>query len=255
MLANIRAMGEAMAATPQDVVVSWLPLYHDMGLIGSWLASLYFGFELVVMSPTAFLARPVRWLRAVDSYGGTLSPSPNFGYELCLRHVSDAELVSIDLSTWRMAFNGAEPISPETIQRFAQRFGPHGFRPEAMTPVYGLAEAGVGLTFPPRGRGPVIDIVDRRGFVGSGRAVPAAADAPAPLRFVACGRPLPGYQVRAWSMRRERSRQNGTKGVSNSLDHRPRRGISTTRRRLGHCAGRSGSIRATSDTWQAVTST
>jgi len=195
VLANIRAMGEAMAATPQDVVVSWLPLYHDMGLIGSWLTSLYFGIELVVMAPTAFLARPVRWLRAVGSYGGTLSPSPNFGYELCLRHVSDAELGSIDLSTWRMAFNGAEPISPETIQRFAQRFGPHGFRPEAMTPVYGLAEAGVGLTFPPLGRGPVIDVVDRRGLVGSGRAVPAA-DAPAPLRFVACGRPLPGYQVR-----------------------------------------------------------
>ncbi len=196
VLANIRAMGEAMAATPQDVVASWLPLYHDMGLIGSWLASLYFGFELVVMAPTAFLARPVRWLRAIDAYGATLSPSPNFGYELCLRHVSNDELGSVDLSSWRMAFNGAEPISPETIRRFAERFGPHGFRPEAMTPVYGLAEAGVGLTFPPLDRGPVIDTVNRRSFVGSGRAQPADVGAPNPLRFVACGRPLPGYQVR-----------------------------------------------------------
>ncbi len=196
VLANIRAMGEAMRATPADVVVSWLPLYHDMGLIGSWLASLYFGFELMVMPPTAFLARPVRWLEAVGAHGGTLSPSPNFGYELCLRHVSDDELATLDLSTWRMAFNGAEPVSSETIRRFTERFAPCGFRPEAMTPVYGLAEAGVGLTFPPLGRGPVVDAVNRQGLVRSGRAEPTALDDPAPLRFVACGRPLPGYQVR-----------------------------------------------------------
>jgi len=196
LLANIRAMGTAMAVTPADVVVSWLPLYHDMGLIGAWLASLYFGFELAVMPPTAFLARPVRWLRAVDAFRGTLSPSPNFGYELCLHHVSDDEIASLDLSTWRLAFNGAEPVSPETVRRFAERFGPCGFRPEAMTPVYGLAEAGVGLTFPPLGRGPVIDAVARQGLVRSGRAEHAGVDDPAPLRFVACGRPLPGYQVR-----------------------------------------------------------
>jgi 1-acyl-sn-glycerol-3-phosphate acyltransferase len=196
LLANIRAMGEAMAATPADVVVSWLPLYHDMGLIGAWLSSLYFGFELVVMPPTAFLARPIRWLEAVSAHGGTLSPSPNFGYELCLRHVSDDELADLDLSTWRMAFNGAEPVNPETIRRFSERLVPHGFRPEAMTPVYGLAEAGVGLTFPPLRRGPVVDVVDRRVLVRSGRAQPSALYDPTALRFVACGRPLPGYQVR-----------------------------------------------------------
>lgn len=196
LLANIRAMGAAIAPTRDDVVVSWLPLYHDMGLIGSWLTSLYFGFELVVMPPTAFLARPVRWLRALSDYRGTLSPSPNFGYELCLRHVAHDQLATLDLSTWRMALSGAEPVSPDTIKRFSERFAPCGFRPEAMTPVYGLAEAGVALTFPPLGRGPLVDTVDRQDLVRSGRAEPAAQGDPAPLRFVACGRPLAGYQVR-----------------------------------------------------------
>ncbi len=196
VLANIRAMGEAMAATPADVVVSWLPLYHDMGLIGSWLASLYFGFELVVMPPTAFLSRPVRWLQAVSAYRGTLSPSPNFGYELCLRHVSDEELSTLDLSSWRMALNGAEPVSPETIRRFTERFGPCGFRPEVMAPVYGLAEAAVGLTFPPLGRGPIVDAVDRQVLIRWGRAEPTTSDDVTSLRFVSCGRPLPGYKVR-----------------------------------------------------------
>ena len=157
LLANIRAMGAAEAPTPSDVFVSWLPLYHDMGLIGAWLAGLYHGFPLAVMPPLAFLARPARWLRAICEQHGTLSASPNFGYELCLRHVSDAELAGVDLSSWRLAFDGSEPVSAGTIRRFTDRFAPYGLRPEAMTPAYGLAEAGVGLTFPPLGRGPVVD--------------------------------------------------------------------------------------------------
>jgi 1-acyl-sn-glycerol-3-phosphate acyltransferase len=196
LLANIRAMGAAIDPAADDVVVSWLPLYHDMGLIGSWLTSLYFGFEVVVMPPTAFLARPVRWLRAVTDYGATLSPAPNFGYELCLRHVADDQLATLDLSTWRMALSGAEPVRPDTVRRFTERFAPCGFRPGAMTPVYGLAEAAVALTFPPLGRGPLVDRVDRQELVRSGRAEPAGRDDPAPLRFVSCGRPLAGYQVR-----------------------------------------------------------
>ena len=196
LLANIRAMGRAAEVTSADVLVSWLPLYHDMGLIAAWLASLYFGFELVVMPPTAFLARPLRWLRAVQVYGGTLSASPNFGYELSLRHVGDEELRGLDLSSWRVAFNGAEPVSPETIRRFAERFGPCGFRPDVMTPVFGLAEAGVGLTFPPMHRGPVVDAVDRLRLIRTGSAEPITDDGATSVRFVSCGRPLPGYQVR-----------------------------------------------------------
>ena len=196
MLANIRAICAAVDPRPDDVVVSWLPLYHDMGLIGSWLTSLYLGLELEVMPPTAFLARPVRWLRAISDYRGTLSPSPNFGYELCLRHVRDEELADLDLSAWRMALSGAEPVSPDTIRRFTDRFAACGFAPEALTPVYGLAEAGLAVTFPPLGRGPLIDAVDRQVLTRSGRAVPAETGDPAPARFTACGHPLPGYQVR-----------------------------------------------------------
>ncbi len=196
LLANIRAMGAAEAPTPSDVFVSWLPLYHDMGLIGAWLAGLYHGFPLAVMSPLAFLARPARWLRAICEQHGTLSASPNFGYELCLRHVSDAELTGVDLSSWRLAFDGSEPVRAGTIRRFTDRFAPYGLRPEAMTPAYGLAEAGVGLTFPPLGRGPVLDIIDRGALARRARAVPVAADDRRALQLVSCGRPLPGYQLR-----------------------------------------------------------
>lgn len=196
LLANIRAMVAAADARPSDVFVSWLPLYHDMGLIGVWLAGLYDGFLLAVMSPLAFLARPARWLRAISGQQATLSAAPNFAYELCLRQVSDRDLAGVDLSGWRLAFDGSEAVSPATIRRFADRFAPYGLRPEAMTPAYGLAEAGVAVTFPPLGRGPLVDTVDRGTLARKGRAAPAAAGDPATLEAVSCGRPLPGYRLR-----------------------------------------------------------
>jgi acyl carrier protein len=196
LLANIHAMGVLMGANESDVFVSWLPLYHDMGLIGAWLGSLYFGCLLVLMPPTSFLARPQRWLRAIHDYRGTLSAAPNFGYELCARRVADQDLEGLDLSSWRLAFNGAEPVFPDTLERFRQRFAPHGFRPEAMAPVFGLAEAAVGLTFPPMGRGPIVDRIDRQKMTSGGQAVAVSLNEPNALEFVSCGRPLPGYQVR-----------------------------------------------------------
>ncbi|MGO9522424.1 AMP-binding protein [Mycobacterium sp.] len=196
LLANIRAMGHAAAVSGADTFVSWLPLYHDMGLIGAWLSSLYFGIPLVVMGPQVFLTRPSRWLWAIHANRGTISAGPNFAYELCLAKVDDAELNGLDLSSWRLAFNGAEPVSPATIERFTERFAPYGLRRDAIAPVYGLAESSVGLAFPPLGRGPLIDRVDRDTFVRSGRADPAEPGAPDPLRFVACGQPLPGHEIR-----------------------------------------------------------
>jgi 1-acyl-sn-glycerol-3-phosphate acyltransferase len=196
LLANIRAMGQATRATSTDVFVSWLPLYHDMGLIGAWLGSLYYAQRLVLMSPLTFLARPARWLRAIHTHRGTISGAPNFAYELCLRKIDDRDLAGLDLSSWRLAFNGAEPVSPDTVTRFGARFAPYGFRPEAMTPVYGLAEAGLGLAFPPLGRSPVIDSIQRERFMRTGQAVPTTPDDPHALRFVACGQPLPGHQIR-----------------------------------------------------------
>jgi fatty-acyl-CoA synthase len=196
LLANIRAIGEAIAIGPEDVGVSWLPLYHDMGLIGTWLATLYFGIPIVILSPLAFLSRPARWLRAIHAHRATLSPAPNFAFDLCVRRVADPEIQGLDLSSWRLAFNGAEPVSPETIERFTRRFAPHGFKPETMCPVYGLAESSVALTVPPLGRGPWVDRVAREPFERRGEARPAAPDDANPLRFVSCGRPLPGHDVR-----------------------------------------------------------
>jgi 1-acyl-sn-glycerol-3-phosphate acyltransferase len=196
LLANIRAMAQAIDATPNDVFVSWLPLYHDMGLIGAWLAPLYVGFPLVVMSPLAFLARPLRWLQTLTRYRGTLTAGPNFAYELCLKRVDDAELALLDLASLRWVFNGAEAVSPDTVQRFQQRFAACGLRPEAVAPVYGLAEASVGLLFPPPGRGPRIDRVQREALAHEHRALPAGTDDAGALRFVACGRVLPGHRVR-----------------------------------------------------------
>jgi len=195
LLANIRVMGRAAAASGVDTFVSWLPLYHDMGLIGAWLGCMYFGVPLVVMSPQSFLIRPSRWLWAIHANRATMSAGPNFAYELCLTKVRDAEIEGLDLSSWRLAYNGAEPVSAATIERFGDRFAPYGFRREAMTPVYGLAESSVGLAFPPLGRGPLIDRIRRGAFVRSGRAEPAKPGEP-DLRFVACGQPLPGHEIR-----------------------------------------------------------
>ncbi|MER2582830.1 MAG: 1-acylglycerol-3-phosphate O-acyltransferase [Candidatus Competibacter sp.] len=196
LLANLRAMGRHVAACSDDVFVSWLPLYHDMGLIGACLGSLYYASPLVVMSPLSFLARPIRWLRAIHRYRGTLSAAPNFAYELCIRAIQDREIEDLDLSSLRMICNGAEPVSAATIERFIARFGPRGFRPEAMAPVYGLAECSVGLALQPPGRLPVFDSVRRDAFISDGRAEPAAADDATALRFPACGQPIPGHQIR-----------------------------------------------------------
>ncbi|NMF96183.1 AMP-binding protein [Aromatoleum toluolicum] len=195
LLANIHAWSRSVAITAADVTVSWLPLYHDMGLIAAWLGSLYNGCPLVLMSPLDFLSRPVRWLRALHRYRGTLSAAPNFAYELVLKHIEEPELAGLDLSHWRIAVNGAEPISPDTLEHFAARLAPYGVRREAMTPAYGLAENTVGLAVPPAGRGPRIDRVTREAFFRTEAVRAATGDASA-IRFVGCGQPLPGHEVR-----------------------------------------------------------
>ncbi len=196
LLANVRCSGEAIGASPRDVFVSWLPLYHDMGLIGAWLGSLYYGIPLVIMSPLAFLTRPERWLWAIHRYRGTLSAAPNFAYELCARRISLDKLEGLNLSSWRLAFNGAEAVSPSTLKSFIERFAPFGFRAESMAPVYGLAECSVGLAFPPLGKAPTVDRVDRGSLTRMGRAIPADSSDKNALRFVACGRPLPRHEIR-----------------------------------------------------------
>lgn len=196
LLANVRALGQAAQVGPGDVFVSWLPLYHDMGLIGAWFGSLYHGIPLVLMPPLAFLARPARWLQAIARYRGTISAAPNFAYELCVRHIGEAQLAGLDLSSWRLALNGAEPVSPATLDAFAARFAGCGLRREALTPVYGLAESSVGLAFPPPGRGPRIDVIRRAPFDRLGLAEPASAGDADTLALPSCGRALPGHAIR-----------------------------------------------------------
>ncbi len=215
LLANVRAIGQGVAVRPDDVVICWLPLFHDMGLIGCWLFSLTFGVPLVALSPLAFLRRPERWLWTFHAYRGTLSPAPNFAYELCLRKVKEEDIEGLNLSSWRVALNGAESVNPDTIARFERRFAPYGFRPETMMPVYGLAESTVALTFHELNRPPRIDAVERTAFQRERHAFPVEArqtavfasgppargsdtesSAGEPVRFVSVGRPLPGHQVR-----------------------------------------------------------
>ena len=193
LLANIRAIGDGVEVQPDDVAVSWLPLYHDMGLIGAWLATLYFGIPVSILSPLAFLSRPARWLWAIHAHRATLSVAPNFAFDMCVNKVTDEEIDGLDLSSLRVVLNGSEAVLPETMSRFAERFGPAGFNPTAMRPVYGLAECTVGLTVTPRRHPTRVDRI-ARGFRDTGQAVPTSdADA---LAFVSCGKALPGHHLR-----------------------------------------------------------
>ena len=196
LMANVRAMGAAVNANPEDVFVSWLPLYHDLGLIGANFASLVLGFPTVLMSPLAFLSRPVSWLRAIHRHRGTMSGGPNFSFELCLRRIADEDMEGIDLSSWRFAFNAAEPVSPETIVEFEQRFSKYGLRKNCISPSYGLAESSVGVAITVPGTPWRADRLDRDRFTRSGEAVEARPDDPSPLIVIGCGTPIPGHDMR-----------------------------------------------------------
>ncbi|PYV18479.1 MAG: acyl-phosphate glycerol 3-phosphate acyltransferase [Acidobacteria bacterium] len=202
LLANIRGIGWAVQVCPTDIGVSWLPLYHDMGLIGSWLFCLYYAVPLTILSPLAFLSRPERWLWALSDSKATLCPAPNFAYELCARKIPEASLEGgsvsrrLDLSPWRIAINAGEPVLPDTLAHFAERFRKYGFRAESFVPCYGLAESSVALAFPPINRRPVIDSIRRHEFQTEARAIPAEPSDLTAIRFVANGKPLPGHEVR-----------------------------------------------------------
>ena len=149
-----------------------------------------------MLSPLAFLSRPVRWLQAIHAHGGTISAAPNFAFDLCVRKIGDDELQGLDLGTWRLAMNGSESVSADTIERFTGRFAAYGFRPEALCPVYGLAEASVALTMSPPERAPRIDAITRAAFQEQGDAISATPEDSSPLSFVSCGFPLPDHEVR-----------------------------------------------------------
>ncbi|WP_033386788.1 non-ribosomal peptide synthetase, partial [Pseudomonas psychrophila] len=145
--------GFGIDLNPDDVIVSWLPLYHDMGLIGGLLQPIFSGVPCVLMSPAYFLTRPLRWLEAISEYGGTISGGPDFAYRLCSERVSESALAGLDLSRWRVAYSGSEPIRQDTLARFAEKFAACGFTPDSYFASYGLAEATLFVAGGQRGQG------------------------------------------------------------------------------------------------------
>ncbi|HBL26090.1 MAG TPA: hypothetical protein DD490_04560, partial [Acidobacteria bacterium] len=162
---------QACGHTEESVFVSWLPVYHDLGLIGNLLQATWVGAPCVLMAPVAFLQSPVRWLRAISRYRGTTSGGPDFAYDLCVHKVPPAEIATLDLSSWQVAFNGAEPVREVTLARFAEAFAPAGFRPGALYPCYGLAEATLMVSGGRPGAETVVREVDGRRLVGCGRVL------------------------------------------------------------------------------------
>ncbi|WP_239341371.1 fatty acyl-AMP ligase [Frankia sp. CiP3] len=176
---NLALIRDVLGANAQSRSCSWLPLYHDMGLVGMLLAPLWLGGTAILMSPTDFLRRPHQWLALATEYRAVHITAPNFAYDLCARHVTDEQLAGLDLSRVRHALSGAEPIDAATIIRFTARFAPAGFRPEAFKPCYGMAEATLLVTCTPDAHGPVITPVDQSDLErGVLTRLPADADAP-----------------------------------------------------------------------------
>ena len=156
LLLNFSMLGQLTGPTADETTVTWLPSYHDLGLIDGWLRPVYVGSHVVAMPPAAFLKRPYQWLKALSHFRGTVSGGPNFAYELCTSKITDVELETLDLRSWRMAYCAAEPVRARTIRRFTERFAPCGFRPEAFCPGYGMAEAGLLVSAGDFRRPPVI---------------------------------------------------------------------------------------------------
>ncbi|MBX3328835.1 MAG: amino acid adenylation domain-containing protein [Nitrospira sp.] len=194
LLHNQRMIQQAFGHTEETTVLGWLPLYHDMGLIGNVLQPLYLGRPCVLMSPIHFMQKPVRWLSAISRYRATTSGAPNFAYDLCVRQISAEERKSLDLSSWSVAFNGAEPIHAGTLDRFSETFGPCGFRREAFYPCYGLAEATLFVAGGGHSSLPVLRAVEKAAMEQGRMAESSRGDGDT-YRLVGCGRTASDQQV------------------------------------------------------------
>jgi acyl-CoA synthetase (AMP-forming)/AMP-acid ligase II len=159
ILNNQKLLKEAFGNTEQSIGVGWLPLFHDMGLIGNVIQAMYAGIPCIFMSPVAFIQKPLRWLQAISDYKATISGGPNFAYDLLCRQVTDKQKESLDLSSWELAFSGAEPVRAETMENFARYFADCGFRYEAFYPCYGMAEATLFITGGRKKEPPVVKYV------------------------------------------------------------------------------------------------
>ncbi|MFP4600484.1 MAG: AMP-binding protein [Persicimonas sp.] len=199
ILSNIRAIGRALEIDSHDVGISWIPPYNSMGLAGLICVALYWGIDLVLLHPERFLKRPEDWLAAISRHRGTLTAAPNFAYHYAVRRCQRSNLEGLDLSSWRVAMSGAEPVRAQHIDAFMRRFNTYGLRQNIFMPVYGLAEATVGVTFGDLDAPVVLDGINRRVLEREGRARPLpveGAKTPAErLHLVSVGRPLEGIEV------------------------------------------------------------
>ncbi len=194
LLAQATTLNSFWPETPtkKQSGVSWLPLYHDMGLIGCVLPALERPATLTLIPPEVFVTRPAVWLRTISRYRATISPAPNFAYGLCVDKITDEELEGIDLGSWKVALNGAEPVAPGVLRTFLKRFGPYGFAAEALTPVYGLSEAALAVTFSDLDRIFTTTRFNRHSLATDG----TAKANPDGIELVSVGRPLPGFDIR-----------------------------------------------------------
>ncbi len=199
LAANVQAFMETgLRVSRDDSGVSWLPLYHDMGLIGFVLGPLYHQNTITFLSPLTFLKRPLRWLQAISMYSASVSFGPNFAYALCSKRVRDPDLDGLDLSSWRAAGCGAEPISASTLAAFVERFAPVGFDARALLPCYGMAESTLAISFAPLGSGVRTDTVALHRLAEDGVAEPAA-EADVALTIVNCGATFDAHQIAAFA--------------------------------------------------------
>jgi acyl-CoA synthetase (AMP-forming)/AMP-acid ligase II len=196
LVSNMRASAEGARFGPDDRSLSWLPLYHDMGLVGGLLLGLYLGIDTFIMPTKAFVGRPDSWLRAMSRFKATFTCAPNFAYSILARRLPASSVEGIDLSSWRLAFNGAEPIDVSTLEDFASRFAAAGLPRESLFPVYGMAECTLAVAFPSPGAPVRRDVVDRDLLARAGRAVTVDVASPTGVSFASVGRALPGHAIR-----------------------------------------------------------
>ncbi|PZO17595.1 MAG: AMP-dependent synthetase [Leptolyngbya foveolarum] len=194
ILHNSALIQQSFSTTPEDSGVSWLPPYHDMGLIGCILQPMFVGASMTLMPPLAFLQQPIRWLQAISDRQATASGGPNFAYDLCVRKVKPAQLETLDLSRWKVAFTGAEPVRAATLARFAEKFAPCGFRETAFHPCYGMAETTLIVSGKTPNALPVVQSIETASLKEN-RVKLSTDDAQETQSVASCGQPLEGVEV------------------------------------------------------------